>query len=90
MNILVILACMYLAGAILNVLQVAKTYKEVGGSSMWIGGYLYSFVIIFFRPLQVIGGTINCIRNWNWMEGKIAMDENGNFVHMREEDNDVR
>lgn len=89
MNILVILACMYLAGAILNVIHLAKTYKEVDGSPLPFTGYIYGFVMFFFHPLRVIVGTINCIKDWNWMDGKITTDENGNFVRVREEDNDV-
>lgn len=89
MNILVVLACMYLAAVLLNVIQIAKTYKAVGGNSMWIGGYFYAFAITFFHPARAIFGTISAIKDWNWLEGKIGKNENGEFIIIKGENKDA-
>lgn len=89
MNILVVLGCMYLAGVFMNVIQVAKTYKAVDGKSMWVGGYFYAFAITFFHPTRVIIGTINAIRDWNWLEKRITKDAEGRFVMVKQEEREI-
>lgn len=85
MNFVVVLISMYLAAVLMNVFQIAKTYRELSNEGMWFTGYIYCFGMMFFHPVRVIYGTWRAIKDWDWLKGKIRLNENGEFENIKED-----
>lgn len=76
MKILVVLVAMYLAGAILNAIQICRLYHHFEGELPY-QITAYTFFLVMSHPLYVIVGTRNSFRNWDWMFERFYRDENG-------------
>lgn len=85
-TILKVLVSMYLAGVVLNVIILVKTYKNLENDRMGFSGILYGFFTMLTNPRMTLHGTIKAIKNWNWLEGKIGKDASGNFIVINKEE----
>lgn len=78
MNILIIVASMYLAGVLLNTIQICRLYQHFEGG-LPIPIIFYTIVLILFHPLYVVVGLRNSLLDWDWMFSRFYKDENDNF-----------
>lgn len=88
MTIVKVLVSMYLAGAILNAIQVSQCYCRIEQQPPRITDFLLFLAFVVVRPRQVIWGTFRAITNWNWLEGKIRKNDEGIFEVVKDGETD--
>ena len=76
MNILIFVASMYLAGAILNMIQICRLYYYFE-NELPFSIIVYTFFLIISHPFYVIVGIRNSFCDWNWMFNRLYRDEDG-------------
>ena len=87
--VLKVLLSMYLAGVIINAIQIHRAYIAVEETDFHISDFLMFFCFMFIKPQYVVMGTINAIRDWDWMEGKIRKNDQGQFEPVGDNKNEV-
>lgn len=85
MTFLKIVLALYLAGALLNVLQMVRAYKRFENVHIPIKDLLYMFFFIFIRPHHLVKGVWLALLDWEWLDNKIAQDEDGHWIKVENE-----